>query len=192
MSRGLLLVLADPASDFEEEFNAWYDTEHLPERAELPGFLTALRFTSLGDGPRFAALYDLAGPEVLDSAEYNAVSGDNFSPWTQRTMARAHPLRMSGVLVDGPGRATGPLARLLITTLEGSDDTDHARAGLRASFGEHPAHLQSRVFRGLEPERRLICISEFAGSEIPKLDIAAFGEAGLGITLAATYRPYRR
>lgn len=106
-------------------------------------------------------------------------------------MARAHPLRMSGVL-DGPGRATGPLARLLITTLEGSDDAARARVGLQASFGEHPAHLQSRVFRGLEFERRLICISEFAGSETPKLDVAAFGEAGLGITLAAAYRPYRR
>lgn len=191
MSQGLLLVLADPAPVFEEEFNDWYDTEHLPERAALPGFLTALRFTSLGGGPRYAALYDMAGADALQSAEYAAVSGDNFSPWTRRTMARAHPLRMSGVL-DGPGRTTGPLARLLITTLEGSDDADSARDGLQASFGEHPAHLQSRVFRGLEPERRLICISEFAGNTIPQLETAAFGHAGQSITLAATYRPYRR
>lgn len=191
MQQAILLVLADPAPDFEEEFNAWYDTEHLPERAALCGFVTALRFTSLGDGPRFAALYDLERPEVLQGPEYAAVSGDNFSPWTRRAMARAHPLRMSGVLT-GRGRATGPLARLLITTLEGSDDADQARVGLQASFGAHPGHLQSRVFRGLEPEQRMICISEFAGGEIPKLDVAAFGDAGLGISLAAGYRPYRR
>lgn len=191
MPKGLLLVLADPAPNFEEEFNAWYDTEHLPERAALLGFSTALRFTSLGDGPRYAALYDLERPETLDSAEYAAVSGGNFSPWTRRTMARVHPLRMSGVL-DGPGRITGPLARLLITTLEGSNDVDGARVGLQASFGDYSGHLQSRVFRGLEAEPRLICVSEFAGNEMPNLDVAAFGETGLSITFAAAYRPYRR
>src|SRR5690606_30537385 len=101
MPRGLLLVLADPPPDFEEELNAWYDTEHLPERRVLPGFDTALRFTSLGDGPRYAALYDLTSPEALQTPEYNACSGANFSPWTRRTMARAHPMRLSGELVSG-------------------------------------------------------------------------------------------
>jgi len=191
MPRGLLLVLADPPPDFEEEFNAWYDTEHLPERAALPGFETALRFTSLGDGPRYAALYDLTSPDVLDGEGYLAVSGANFSPWTRRTMARAHPLRLSGTLA-GDGRPTGPLARLLILTLEGSDDVSAARQGLEASFAGHPGHLQSRVFRGLEPEPRLICLAEFSGNDVPRLDPAAFGPAGQGITLAATYRPYRR
>lgn len=184
-------MLADPAPDFEDEFNAWYDTEHLPERVALPGFSTALRFTSIGDGPRYAALYDLDSAKALDGAEYRAVSGENFSPWTRRTMAKAHPLRLSGVLA-GTGASTGPLGRLLIVTLEGSQDVGAAQKGLGASFDKHLGHLQSRVFRGLEPEPRIICISEFAGNEVPALDLQSFGQAGLRITLAATYRPYRR
>lgn len=189
--RGLLLVLADPPGDFEEEFNDWYDTEHLPERAALPGFLTARRFTSLGDGPRYAALYDLAAPDILDSQEYHAVSGPHFSPWTRRVMARAHPLRFSGSLV-GSARPTGDLARLLILTIEGRADPESAAVGLAGSFGASAGHLQSRVYLGIESDPRLICLSEFAGNDVPPLDLAAFGASGPRITLAATYRPYRR
>ena len=36
-SRGLLLTLTEPPPAMEEEFNAWYDTEHLPERLSIPG-----------------------------------------------------------------------------------------------------------------------------------------------------------
>jgi hypothetical protein len=42
---GLFLVytdLIDPK--YEEEFNAWYNTEHLPELLTLPGFLDAARY----------------------------------------------------------------------------------------------------------------------------------------------------
>lgn len=191
MAAGLLLVLADPPSDFDEEFNAWYDTEHLPERAALPGFETALRFTSLGDGPRYAALYDLQSPGVLETPEYAACSGPNFSPWSRRTMARAHPLRLTGELV-GPGQPTGPLSRLLILTVEGAYDPAQVGGGLAASFGHYPGHLQSRVFKGLEPEPRLIALSTFAGGAPPPLDLDALGRCARDITLAATYRPYRR
>lgn len=195
MARGLLLVLADPPPHFEEEFNAWYDTEHLPERAALPGFETALRFTSLGDGPRYAALYDLASPAALESAAYHAVSGDNFSPWSRRTMARAHPLRLTGESLDvgpGAGGVTGPLARMLITTFEGAANADRIAHGFATCFGDHAGHVGSRLFRGLEAEPRLIGLSAFVGNDLPPLDPAAFGTEGRSITLAATYRPYRR
>jgi hypothetical protein len=59
--------------------NDWYDTEHLPERAAVAGFETARRFTSLGDGPRYAAIYDLASLDVLQGDAYLAVSGGETS-----------------------------------------------------------------------------------------------------------------
>ena len=36
--------LIDPK--YEEEFNAWYNTEHLPELLALPGFLDAARYVA--------------------------------------------------------------------------------------------------------------------------------------------------
>ena len=33
---GLLLVMMEPPEEMEEEFNEWYDTEHIPEREAVP------------------------------------------------------------------------------------------------------------------------------------------------------------
>ena len=48
----------------EEEFNAWYDTEHLPERLAIPGFRSARRWVR---GGTYLATYELDSPEVLQS-----------------------------------------------------------------------------------------------------------------------------
>ena len=38
---GLLMVYTDVPDDVEEEFNRWYDEEHIPERLAIPGVLSA-------------------------------------------------------------------------------------------------------------------------------------------------------
>ena len=65
---GFLLVLMQPPANVEEEFNAWYDSEHVPERLSVPGVLTAIRFSTVSAAtPRYLAMYDLESEEVLDS-----------------------------------------------------------------------------------------------------------------------------
>ena len=82
---GFLLVLMQPPANLEEEFNAWYDTEHVPERLAVPGVLTAIRFSSVtATIPTYLAIYDLESERVLDSEAYLRVAGDNSSPWTKR------------------------------------------------------------------------------------------------------------
>ena len=54
---GLFLVYADLIdSKHEEEFNAWYNTEHLPELLTLPGFLDAARYVATRGGPKYLAV----------------------------------------------------------------------------------------------------------------------------------------
>ena len=103
--KGFLLVTMQPPPAFEEEFNAWYDTEHLPERLAVPGFETALRFVCLSGHPRYLAMYDLAHPEVLDSPEYLQVAFDNSSPWTWRVLQRVRVYRSVGRQIY-PGQRT--------------------------------------------------------------------------------------
>lgn len=74
---------------FEEEFNAWYDTEHVPERLAVPGVETAVRFSSAtGAAPKYLAMYDLVAESVLDTDAYKKVAGDKSSPWTKRVTER--------------------------------------------------------------------------------------------------------
>src|SRR6185295_8430392 len=72
----------------EEEFSEWYDTEHVPERLRIPGFINAVRWLGV-DNPKLSlALYDLESLDVLQKPEYRAVSPENFSPWAKRLLVR--------------------------------------------------------------------------------------------------------
>lgn len=85
---GLLMVTMEPPPAMEEEFNDWYDLEHIPERQGLPGFRNATRWVCLHGWPRYLALYDLDSPATMHRPEYLAVSADNVSPWSHRVLPR--------------------------------------------------------------------------------------------------------
>jgi hypothetical protein len=82
--KGLLLVTMESALNDDDEFNAWYDNEHIPERAAVPGFLSALRYVCRSGFPRYLAVYDLEHADVLKSDAYRAIGGENLSIWTTR------------------------------------------------------------------------------------------------------------
>ncbi len=86
---GLLLVMMDIDPEHEEDFNRWYDEEHVPERKGIPGFLTARRYRAVEGGPKYLAIYEMDSPEVLDSEAYRFVSEEGRSEWTARVVGRA-------------------------------------------------------------------------------------------------------
>lgn len=88
MSGALLLVLMQPPSSQEEEFNDWYDTEHFPQRLALPGFLDGQRWVCSEGWPRYMALYELENEDVLNTAQYLSVSGTRSTPWSRRILPR--------------------------------------------------------------------------------------------------------
>ena len=67
---GLLMVWTDIDPEFETEFNRWYDEEHIPRLLQIPGFLSAGRYSALKGGPRYLAIYELEDHNVLRSAAY--------------------------------------------------------------------------------------------------------------------------
>jgi hypothetical protein len=78
--RALLLVMMDINPEHEAEFERWYTEEHLPDRAHCPGFLSARRFQAIEGRPKYMALYELEGPEVLESEEYRKI---RYTEWTR-------------------------------------------------------------------------------------------------------------
>ena len=73
------VVETDVEGQHEQELNAWYDTEHLPGLASVPGAARARRYRNRNGSPRYLACYDLAGPEVLERPEWLAVRGTEWS-----------------------------------------------------------------------------------------------------------------
>lgn len=44
MSPNLFVVLTNPIEGTDDAFNAWYDTQHLPEVLDVPGVVAAQRY----------------------------------------------------------------------------------------------------------------------------------------------------
>ena len=56
---GLMMVAADIPADKEEDFNKWYNEEHLHELISVPGVLSAARYEATKSGPKHLAVYEL-------------------------------------------------------------------------------------------------------------------------------------
>lgn len=86
---GLLLTMMDVAAADEDEFNRWYDEEHLAERLGLPGFRTAQRYVAAGEAvPKYMNLYDLESVGALQTPEYRHAFGPGRTPWTARMLGQ--------------------------------------------------------------------------------------------------------
>jgi hypothetical protein len=64
MARHHLLVLSNPTEGQEDEYNAWYDGQHIPDVLKTPGWISAQRFkmtvkVTEGAEYRYLAIYEL-------------------------------------------------------------------------------------------------------------------------------------
>ncbi len=81
----LMIVLVDIPADKEEDFNRWYNEEHLPEILGMPGILNGARYEAVKSGPKHLACYELESPGVLQS---DAFKNRSNTEWAQRVSPR--------------------------------------------------------------------------------------------------------
>ncbi len=79
----LMMVWADVPADKEQEFNRWYNEEHLAERLSAPGFLSAARYEAVKGGPKHLAYYELESLAALESEAYKRMVAQP-TEWTRR------------------------------------------------------------------------------------------------------------
>ncbi|MBB5215420.1 DUF4286 family protein [Parapusillimonas granuli] len=73
------VVETDVLPAAEDDFNQWYDTEHLPGLAAVPGTVRARRYLAADASPRYHAAYDLASRETFGSEPWLAVRATDWS-----------------------------------------------------------------------------------------------------------------
>ena len=100
-SKVLFIVGHDIPPAMEEEYNAWYNTEHIPHMLRVPGVLTARRFKFYKEksssptderttnpkyipNPQYITIYDLESEKVLQSAEFKKEGGTPWTLWMRR------------------------------------------------------------------------------------------------------------
>jgi hypothetical protein len=176
MNLGLLLTITEPPPDMEEEFNAWYDEEHLPERLAIPGFVSARRWVladgAPGDG-KYLATYELESPAVLQSAAY-LEKFNNQTPWSRRCLGKTVVFRRWACEQRLPGDAL----------------PDPAADALLVVLSEQPIALPERLpargrhFVAPDAKEAHIALVELTGA-------AELSSAAAMLPRARAYRAYR-
>jgi hypothetical protein len=190
--KGLLLTMTEPPRPMEEEFNAWYDTEHLPERLAIPGFISARRWVdpqALAGSGKYLATYELDSPQILQTPDYLAHVGEQLTPWSKRCLSRCVLFRRWACAQILPGDAPpSPDARALFLAC-GDVPAEHEAEFNKWYDTEHIALLAAvpgvlRVRRFLDPEGRPRYIALY--------DLAAANVAGSAPWDAALTTPWAK
>jgi hypothetical protein len=208
--QGLMLAVMEPPPGLEEEFNDWYDTEHIPQRRGLPGFLSAVRWVCLEGYPRSMAAYDLQSLAALDDPAYRAVSGAQSTPWSKRLLARTARAGRLRVEVEQiwPGTArclpATAVSRLLAARYPQvpAELQDQVVASARHAAAQLPGLAQLRVFAspgpGSQPQPQpqppaLWLLAEFSAPATLSQLSPVFGHLdGQGADVFNLYVPYDR
>jgi hypothetical protein len=173
---GMLLVQMEPPSTLEDEFHAWYDTEHVPEREVCPGFESAARFVCTDGWPRYMACYDLTSLSVLKDEAYLRIGGENLSVWSKRVIARVIGYeRLELELARGEAGPAAGNGKAMIRIA--STDVDAVAAAADALASEAP-HASVRVFANALPkDQTTIMLDAPAAALLPKWSPGALSDA---------------
>lgn len=106
-SPGLLFVWTDVAEEFEDDFNRWYDREHIEERVRIPGLSVGTRYQAVSAGRRYLGLYRTDTLGVFESAEYRKAFTSQTS-WSVINLSRMRePMRRVCAIQNETGFGTG-------------------------------------------------------------------------------------
>ncbi len=192
-NKGFLLVMMQPPAGMEDEFTAWYDNEHIPERVAVRGFETGIRFVCTSGFPKFLAIYDMAAPEVLSSPEYLKVSFDQSSPWTKRVTGRVKVDRTAGEQIYPGNKITGICARVMVIRFKNLDSKAAPTiiAGMRSNFESLAETKQMRVLTNVTATGiDYLGFIELRAPISESFDLKPFGNYADSINLVNTYAPY--
>ena len=169
MAKGTLIAAMKMAQVAEDEFQDWYDTEHLPERQRVPGFLVCERWIGADDRRVSVATYDLDTVGVLKTPPYLAIGGENLAPWSKRVTARVERLmRFEGdQILPGDQLAPAAAGGLLLNAMNIAPefeaefnewyDKEHIPA-----LAAVPGVLAARRFRGTSGNRKYVALYHLA------------------------------
>lgn len=128
--QGMLITSMDVDAANEQEFNVWYDREHLAERVAIDGFLEARRWIAEDASPKYFCTYSTRRFEDLSGPAYQKALA-NQTDWSKQNIARfRNMVRAVGRITASRGQGRG--AALAVVRLRPQPgDPEALRARLR-------------------------------------------------------------
>ena len=177
--RSIFLVYTDLVDDkYDQEFNAWYDTRHIPQLLAIPGFLDAARYVAVKGGPKYLAAYELESPEVLQSDAFvnrPTLPGDEqLSPRViGKNFTRVVGAQIFPDGVENADRGMAPVLQIgRMSVPQDVDDEWNAwyNGEYIPGYRTVPGVLYARRYRVVEGEVRYTTVYEFESEAVPESD----------------------
>ena len=165
--KGMLITSMDVDPADEQDFNLWYDREHLAERVGIEGFLEARRWIAEEAPTKYFCTYSTDRFEALSSPAYKTVLA-NQTDWSKKHISRFRNFgrvvgcvsvsrgqgrgAVLGVVRLRPGAASKDALRTRLSLLL---DPGMLRHHLAAPCRERPGAVEEpQQARRAEPRRR--------------------------------------
>ena len=161
---GELLIWTDIAPEKEQDFNQWYDTEHMQERASIPGFKWSRRYHSKTASRPYLALYRTDSLRVFTSDAYRKAF-ENQTEWSIRNFSAMHNTnRRVNAVTHVLGAGTGAAVSLIcLGTIENAQQASkvanelcHSLSGIIAVRVLTPDPVLSTPLPSEDPGKRVL------------------------------------
>lgn len=129
--KGILITSMNIDPTHEDEFNLWYDREHIAERVAIEGFVEARRYQAVDANPKYFATYTTSKFEDLSSAAYQKALA-NQTDWSKTNIARFKDMiRVVGRITVSRGQGRGG-AMTVVRLRPNPEQADQQRQNLNA------------------------------------------------------------
>lgn len=110
LGRGALVIWHGITPDGEADMIRWHDTEHIPERVSVPGFLRGRRYRDAVHPRQYLDFYETESVETIRSAPY-LERLNHPTAWTSRVLPHFRDtVRLGCRVVASVGRGQGGAA----------------------------------------------------------------------------------
>jgi antibiotic biosynthesis monooxygenase (ABM) superfamily enzyme len=175
LSKLIYITATEPETGWEDEFNRWYDEEHIPNLRAVPGYFSARRYIAVEGEPKYMAIYEIASMDAFRSAEHERAAN---TPWTARMRPHFQSRGMTfyqqifpadGVL-HGPSRGAeeGGLltVRLDVAPEHEQDFNDWYDQEHLAALATVPGVISGRRFRATEGGPKYMAVYHLTGPDV--------------------------
>jgi hypothetical protein len=174
--RAIYLVYTDLADDrHDEEFNAWYNTRHLPQLKAIPGILDAARYVAVKGGPKYLAVYELGSADVIRSDAFvNRPRTEQDQQMSPRVIGKNFTTVLGEQIfpaaLENAERRMAPVLQIgRMSVPDGIDAAWNAwyNGEYIPGYRTVPGVIYARRYRVLEGEVRYTTVYEFESEAVP-------------------------
>ena len=173
----ILLVYTDLTDEqYDEEFNAWYDSQHLPQLLALPGVLDAARYVAVKGGPKYLAAYEI---ESVDTVLGPAWQNRPKPPWDSRMSPSVIGKNYARILgeqifpssIENSERGMAPVLQIGRMSIPEEIDPEWNawyNGEYIPGFRTVPGVLYARRYRVVDGDVRYTTVYEFEHEQVPE------------------------